>query len=121
MLTGASATDKSLPPTPMTAAISSSKSCQAVRAPSTTKRCPKAVPFEELVLRAKILPAGEVHITMRLRAIEDGCRVEMDEVAISGPPNLLPRVVQQGLFAPRNRECRWQLANIAEHKQPDED
>jgi hypothetical protein len=29
--------------------------------------------------------------------------------------------VQQGLFAPRNRECLWRLANIAEHKQPDED
>ena len=54
------------------------------------------------MLRAKILPAGEVHITMRLRAIEDGCRVEMDEVAISGPTKL-PPVVQQGLFAPGQR------------------
>lgn len=73
------------------------------------------------MLRAKILPAGEVRITTWLRAIEDGCRVEMDEVAISGPPKLLPRVVQRGLFAPRNRECLWRLANIAERKQPDED
>ena len=77
------------------------------------------VPLEELVLRAKIVPAGEARITMRLRAIDGGCRVEMDEVAISGPPKLLPRVVQEALFAPRNRECLWRLANIAEHKQPD--
>jgi hypothetical protein len=64
------------------------------------KRCPKAVPFEELVLRAKILPAGEVRITTWLRAIEDGCRVEMDEVAISGPPKYC-RVSCSGAFSHR--------------------
>lgn len=61
------------------------------------------MPLEELVLRSTISPAGEVHITMRLRAIEAGCRIEMDEVATAGPPKLLPRVVQQGLFAPGQR------------------
>jgi hypothetical protein len=121
VLTRAWATDKSLPPTPMTAAISSSKSCQADPGAIDDETVSESCALRGIVLRAKILPAGEVPITMRLWAIEDGCRVEMDEVAISGPPKLLPRVVQQGLFAPRNRECLWRLANIAEHKQPGED
>ena len=64
------------------------------------------------MLRAKILPAGEVHITMRLRAIEDGCRVEMDEVAISGPTKL-PPVVQQGLFAPGQRSSHSTPSSLA--------
>jgi len=80
----------------------------------------RSVPPEELVLRASIWPAGDARITMRLTDIPDGCRVEMDEVAIAGPPKLLPRPVQAALFAPRNRECLWRLANIAEHRQPSE-
>ncbi|HZA09091.1 SRPBCC family protein [Mycobacterium sp.] len=78
------------------------------------------VPLQQLVLRAGIWPVGEARITMRLTEIPGGCRVEMDEVAIGGPPKLLPTAVQHTAFAPRNRECLWRLANIAEHKQPSE-
>jgi hypothetical protein len=57
---------------------------------------------------------------MRLTDVPGGCRVEMDELAVSGPPKLVPKTVQTVVFAPRNRECLWRLANIAEHKQPHE-
>ena len=77
-------------------------------------------PLQKLVLRAKTWPVGEARITMRLSDTSEGCRVEMDEAAISGPPKLLPEVVQNAAFAPRNRECLWRLENIAEHKQPSE-
>jgi uncharacterized protein YndB with AHSA1/START domain len=80
----------------------------------------RSVPPEELVLHARVFPAGAARITLRLTEIPGGCRVEMDEQAISGPPKLLPKAVQDVLFAPRNRECLWRLANIAEQRQPSE-
>jgi uncharacterized protein YndB with AHSA1/START domain len=84
---------------------------------TVSERC---VPMQELVLRAKTWPAGEARITIRLTAIAGGCRVEMDEEAISGPPKFLPKFVQDPLLAPRNNECLWRLANIAEHREPSE-
>lgn len=55
------------------------------------------VPLERLVLLAKGRPVGKARITMRLFDIEGGgCRIEM--------------------AAPRNRECTWRLAAIAERR-----
>jgi uncharacterized protein YndB with AHSA1/START domain len=76
------------------------------------------VPGVELVLLAKIRPAAEARITMRLSDTVDGCRVEMTEVAVSAPLRWLPDSVQLAGVAPRNRECTWRLAMIAEQQQP---
>jgi hypothetical protein len=69
---------------------------------------------EELVLLAKIRPAAEARITMQLSDIPGGCRVAMTEVALSAPLRWVPDKVQLTAVAPRNRECTWRLAMIAE-------
>jgi hypothetical protein len=74
---------------------------------------------EELVLLAKVRPAAEARITMRLSDIPGGCRVEMTEVAVSRPLRWVPDSVQLTGVAPRNRECTWRLAMIAEKQDPD--
>jgi hypothetical protein len=73
---------------------------------------------EELVLLAKVRPAAEARITMRLSDIPGGCRVEMTEVAVSRPLRWVPDSVQLTGVAPRNRECTWRLAMIAEKQDP---
>lgn len=74
---------------------------------------------EELVLLAKIRPAAEARITMQLSDIPGGCRVAMTEVAVSAPLRRVPGRVQLLGVAPRNRECTWRLAMIAEHAEPE--
>ena len=74
---------------------------------------------EELVLLAKIRPAVETRITMQLSDIPGGCRVAMTEVAVSAPLRWVPDSVQLTAVAPRNRECTWRLAMIAENADPD--
>ena len=49
---------------------------------------------EELVLLAKVRPAAEARITMRLSDIPGGRRVEMTEVAVSRPLRWVPDSVQ---------------------------
>lgn len=78
------------------------------------------VPREELVLFARVRPASEARVTLRLSDTAGGCRVTMSEVAVSGPLSRLPESVQAAGFAPRNRECLWRLAMIAEERDPDE-
>jgi uncharacterized protein YndB with AHSA1/START domain len=78
------------------------------------------VPLEELVLLAKMGPVGAARITMRLSDIPDGCRVEMAEVGVRGPARLLPNRLQLDGIWPRNRECTWRLASLAEHREPSE-
>jgi Polyketide cyclase / dehydrase and lipid transport len=74
----------------------------------------------ELVLLAKIRPAAKARITMRLSDTPaGGCRVEMSEVAVSRPLRWVPHSVQLVGVAPRNRECIWRLAMIAERQDPD--
>jgi hypothetical protein len=73
---------------------------------------------EELVLLAKVSPAVKARITMRLSDIPGGCRVAMTEVAISTPVRWVPETVQLAGVAPRNRECVWRLAMIAEKAIP---
>jgi len=83
-------------------------------------RVEKCVPREELVLRAKIWPVGEARVTLRLSDAPGGCRIEMSEVAVAGLMKALPEAVQQAAFDPRNKECLWRLANIAEQRHPGE-
>ena len=73
---------------------------------------------EELVLLAKIRPTAEARITLQLTDIAGGCRVAMTEVAVSAPLRWVPDSVQLTAVAPRNRECTWRLAMIAEKADP---
>lgn len=74
----------------------------------------------ELVLLAKVRAAAKARITMRLSDRPDGgCRVEMTEVAVSRPLRWLPDSLQLLGVAPRNRECTWRLATIAQKQDPD--
>ena len=61
---------------------------------------------------------GEARVTVRLSDAEPGARIEMSEVAQSGPSGLLPEPVQLAGVEPRNRECLLRLARIAEHETP---
>ncbi|CAN5749171.1 SRPBCC family protein [soil metagenome] len=73
----------------------------------------------ELVLLAKVRPAAQARITLRLSDLpDDGCRVEMSEVAVSRPLRWVPDAVQLLGVAPRNRECTWRLAMIAQNQDP---
>jgi uncharacterized protein YndB with AHSA1/START domain len=77
-------------------------------------------PGEELVLLAKVRPAATARITLRLSDLQGGgCRVEMSELATSIPLRWVPDSVQLLGVAPRNRECTWRLAMIAEQNDPD--
>ena len=78
------------------------------------------VPGKELVLLAKVRPAATARITLRLNDLQDGrCRLTMIEVAASRPLSWVPDSVQLLGVAPRNRECTWRLAMIAEQNVPD--
>ena len=80
----------------------------------------KCLPGEELVLLAKVRPAAKARITMQLSDIRGGCRIAMTEVAVSVPLRWVPDRVQLLGVAPRNRECTWRLARIAEQADPDD-
>jgi hypothetical protein len=80
----------------------------------------RCVPGEELVLLAKVRPAATARITLRLNDLPGGqCRVAMTEVAASRPLSWVPDSVQLLGVAPRNRECTWRLAMIAEQHVPE--
>jgi hypothetical protein len=74
------------------------------------------IPEQELVLHARTRPFGGARITMRLSDTDDGCRIEMAEVPIGGPLNLVPRRVALLAAFPRNRECVYRLAALAERR-----
>jgi uncharacterized protein YndB with AHSA1/START domain len=79
-----------------------------------------SIPGEELVLMAKTRPAAKARITLQLSDLPDGgCRVAMTEVVVSRPLSWVPDPVQLLGVAPRNRECTWRLAKIAEQRVPD--
>ncbi|OBJ47721.1 SRPBCC family protein [Mycobacterium sp. 1423905.2] len=75
-------------------------------------------PGEELVLHARGGLAGGARITLRLSDIPEGCRVEMIEVPASGPGSLIPNRLALAAVYPRNRECLWRLAALAERLNP---
>ena len=80
---------------------------------TTVEAC---TPREELVLLAKTRPFGAARITLRLSAIPTGCRIEMAEVPASVPLKWLPDSVGLAAAWPRNRECTWRLAALAERR-----
>jgi hypothetical protein len=76
-----------------------------------------STPSEEIVLLAKGRPLVSARITLRLRDAEEGCCVEMAEVPIGGPLNLVPRRLALAAVYPRNRECLARLAALAERRE----
>lgn len=76
------------------------------------------IPQQELVLLAKVSPVGAARVALRLSDIPDGCRLEMSEVAVRGPLRFLPDRLQLAGVWPRNRECTWRLAGLAERREP---
>ncbi len=78
----------------------------------------ECVPSERLVLLAKGRPFGTARITLRLFDIEGGgCRIEMSEVPVNGPMSFVPKRLALAAAWPRNRECTWRLATLAERRE----
>jgi hypothetical protein len=75
-------------------------------------------PYEQLVLLAKGRPAAKARITLRLFDIDGGCRIEMAEVPVGAPMGWVPNRLALAAAFPRNRECTWRLAAIAERRRP---
>ena len=78
------------------------------------------VPERELVLLAKLGPAGAARITLRFSESSNGCRVEMAEIPAKGPMNLVPDRVAALAVDVRNRECLWRLENLARRRDSSE-
>lgn len=79
----------------------------------------ECAPREQLVLLAKTRPFGAARITIRLGQIPAGCRIEMAEVPAVAPLSWLPDPVALAMAWPRNRECTWRLASLAERRNLD--
>jgi len=75
-----------------------------------------STPLEVLILLAKGRPLGGGRIIMKMFDIQDGCRIEMAEVPIGAPLNLVPRRLALAAAYPRNRECLARLAALAERR-----
>ncbi len=68
-----------------------------------------------LELDARLWPVGAARITFTLRARSElVTEVRMTEVVARGPSAFLPRVAQDLLLIPRNRESLRRLAALAE-------
>jgi len=81
-----------------------------------------SVPQERLVLLAKGRPFGKARITLRLFDLDGGgCRIEMAEVPVGMPMGWVPERVALAAAMPRNRECTWRLAALAERRVSDDD
>lgn len=76
-------------------------------------------PAEELVLLARLGPLGAARVSLRLTDTPDGCCIEMTETPVKGPMALLPDRVALVALNPRNRECLWRLAALAERRHRD--
>jgi uncharacterized protein YndB with AHSA1/START domain len=76
-----------------------------------------SIPTEEIVLLAKGRPFGKARITLRLKDTDGGCCVEMAELPVGGPLNLVPRRLALAAAYPRNRECLARLAALAERRE----
>lgn len=78
-------------------------------------------PLEQLVLLAKGRPFGKARITLRLFDVQGGgCRIEMAEVPVGAPMGWVPERLALAAASPRNRECTWRLAAIAERRRRDD-
>ena len=78
----------------------------------------RSTPPHELVLRAGLGPLGAAQITLQLEELPDGCRVNMMEVPVEGPVSIIPDRAMLVAIWPRNRECLWRLAALAERLEP---
>ncbi len=77
-------------------------------------------PLRQLVLLAKGRPLGKARITLRLFDLDDGgCRIEMAEVPVGAPMGWVPNRLALAAAVPRNRECTWRLAALAERRLPE--
>jgi hypothetical protein len=74
-------------------------------------------PQRELVLLAKGRPFGNARITLRLFDTDTGCRIEMSEVPVGRLLSRVPRRLALAAAFPRNRECTWRLAALAERRE----
>jgi uncharacterized protein YndB with AHSA1/START domain len=82
----------------------------------------ESVPQEQLVLLAKGRPFGKARITLRLFDVDGGgCRIEMAEVPVGMPMGWVPERMALAAAVPRNRECTWRLAALAERRVSDDD
>lgn len=75
-------------------------------------------PPHKLVLCARLGSLGAARITMLLHGTAQGCRVEMIEVPVQGPMKALPNSLALAAAYPRNKECLWRLAALAERMEP---
>lgn len=75
-------------------------------------------PPHKLVLCARLGPLGAARITMLLHETAQGCRVEMIEVPVQGPMKAVPNSLALAAAYPRNTECLWRLAALAERMEP---
>jgi len=76
-------------------------------------------PLQQIVLLAKGRPFGKARITLRLFDIDGGgCRIEMSEVPVGAPMGWVPNRLALAAAVPRNRECTWRLAALAERRRP---
>jgi hypothetical protein len=73
-------------------------------------------PPHRLDLKARLWPAGEAVIALRVTADGDGTLVTMKERATSGVGRLLRDPLSRRMLAARNRESLARLAAIAEHR-----
>jgi hypothetical protein len=81
----------------------------------------ECIPQEKLVMIANGRPFGKARITLVLSDVEGGgCRIEMAEVPVTPPLNWLPKRAALAAAFPRNRECTWRLAALAERKLPED-
>ena len=65
-------------------------------------------------------PFGKARITLRLFETGAGCRIEMAEVPVGAPLGWLPERLALAAAYPRNRECLFRLAALAERRTSDD-
>lgn len=78
----------------------------------------EANPPDQLKLLVQARPFSKAHVTLRLRPVARGTRVEMDEVAADARSMLLFNPFTDPLIRIRNRESLRRLKALAEGKEP---
>ena len=76
----------------------------------------ESVPGSLLRLRAAAWPSGEAGVTIRLRPVDDGTEVTIEEDAIAGPGRLVPAPLRHAGLRWRNVETLRRLAFVAERR-----
>ncbi|MFD4639128.1 SRPBCC family protein [Lentzea sp. NPDC058436] len=85
---------------------------------SDTTEVVRCEPGALLELDARLWPAGAARITFTLMARSEALtEVRMAERVVRGPSTLMPKVVQDVLLAPRNKETLQRLDDLAKGRQ----